>query len=341
MMRWLHAYLSSRRGKFFLALAMLITLVELALRFAHFRFEPDREFGYPRAADFGFLQYDPDLFWKINPNQEGINSWGFPGREINPVKPEGVYRMVFLGDSILYAGYPFLVEQCLHDAEVQVEVIPLAVPGYSSYQGHLLAEKFGALLKPDLVVVQFGWNDHWLAYGEPDAQKTFSPPRSWSVPFHVYLYDRVRILQGLGWVGALVFGKGKSVTEEVRVPPAQYQENLRAIQATFEKDQTPVVFVTAPSAHPKLGVPEEIVQNGFAVGSASVLQLHQVYNQIVREIAGEDWVFDLQAEFDTLSEGDLKEMFQPDGIHPTEMGTAEIASGFCRFIRPFLPTSIE
>ncbi|NUM46623.1 MAG: SGNH/GDSL hydrolase family protein, partial [Anaerolineales bacterium] len=197
------------RGRLFVFVLLFLVLLaglEGVLRANNFRYEPDAEFSFPRPSDFAEVRYDPDLFWTLNPDDPGVNARGFWGEALPGAKAEGAYRMLFIGDSIMEAGYPAEVEACLHAAGFAgAEAISLAVRGYSSYQGLVVAEKYGALLEPDLVVVQFGWNDHWLAFGKPDAEKSFAPPPEWSLRVH-RVYDRVRVLQGVGWVWGVLLG---------------------------------------------------------------------------------------------------------------------------------------
>ncbi len=60
----------------------------------------------------------------------------------------------------------------------------LALSGYSSHQGRVLAELYGETLEPDLAVIYFGWNDHWRAYQTIDSQKVVTETRSvWASGF--------------------------------------------------------------------------------------------------------------------------------------------------------------
>jgi lysophospholipase L1-like esterase len=331
-----------RKRKYFLFFAVILSSIEVLLRFVNFRFEPNAEFGYPHPADFSELRYHPELFWTLNPSEIGVNSWGFPGEEIVTPKPKDVFRLLFLGDSIMQAGYPRWVESCLREAGFQnIEAVTLAVNGYSSYQGRVLADNFGLLLEPDLVILQFGWNDQWLAYGDPDVEKVFPRPHPVSITFHK-VYDRVRILQGLAWLwaGLTKYPVNQRITE-VRVPQDDYRENLRHIQQIFEDNNIPVYFVTAPSTHSAFGVPEEIIAGGFAVDSESVTSLNQTYNQIVREGTPKEKLVDFARDFSSASLDELDKWFNDDGFHPTELGSIEMGQRICEIILPAMPTSTE
>ena len=169
----------ARRGKgegVFLLLAVLNVLLltpELILRKVGFQSELGVQFGYPEPTTFETFLPDEQLFWRLPPNQDGTNALGFRGRDWVIPKPPDVYRVMFLGDSVLRA-YPGLVELILNADRSRtefVETLNLSVEGYSSYQGRILTDRLGAVLEPDLVIVSFGWNDHWQAYGNPDAAK--------------------------------------------------------------------------------------------------------------------------------------------------------------------------
>lgn len=312
---------------------LLLFASEILLRVTNFRYEWDAEFAYPRPADFANLRYDPDLFWTLNPDDPDVNTWGFRGDEITVEKTTDAYRILIIGDSITEAGYPREVEKCLHTAGfTQVEVLPLAAGGYSSYQGRVIAEKYGLLLSPDLVIVQFGWNDHWRAVGEPDAEKTFPAPSVGIRAFH-RVYDRVRVLQALGWVWGVGMGQGNTWSDQVRVPLEAYVANLTAIRALFEQENIPVRFVTAPSAQALVGVPADLIQRGFATSAESVIQLHETYNARVRTMPG---VIDLAAEIEKLGAG-KRALFQLDGIHPTPAGTEVFGQVVCDEIKLSLP----
>jgi lysophospholipase L1-like esterase len=317
---------------------LFLSLTEIVLRLIHFHYEPDLEFSYPRPGDFSQLRYDPDVFWTLDPAQPDVNEWGFPGDEILIPKRKGEFRILFLGDSVMQAGYPALVEGCFQQRGYsQVKAVSLAIYGYSSYQGRVLAEKYGEMLEPDLVVVEFGWNDHWLAYGEPDAEKQFHPLSPTKLLWHKAL-ARSRLLQGLAWMEThLTEGKKNPLPGGVRVSAEQYRENLTRIREIFEGKNIPVVFITAPSGWARLGAPEEIFARGFATHAESVTVLHAQYNQIVRETGGEGYVLDLEKQIQGSSAEQLAQFFETDHIHPSKSGSQEIAQWVCAFIQSLAP----
>jgi lysophospholipase L1-like esterase len=97
-----------------------------------------------------------------------VNSLGFRGPEIAPVKPANGFRVLFLGDGTTLNNqtaeeetFPFRVGaelQHLHP-ECRVEILVGAVSGYQLEQYFELLRGRGASLDPDAIVVGFCWND--------------------------------------------------------------------------------------------------------------------------------------------------------------------------------------
>ncbi len=141
------------------------------------------------AENVTIFEGDPLLFWRVRPNLERViwdytvvstNEQGL--RRSDPVGPkrEGSLRIVSVGDSVTFGyripvvfperpesydrevlPYPLALERDLRAANPNrdIEVVNLAVPGYSSHQGLAWLRGEIANLKPDLVVACFGWND--------------------------------------------------------------------------------------------------------------------------------------------------------------------------------------
>lgn len=133
-----------------------------------------------------FFQYDEMLGWADKPNVEGvhvqkewntqirINSKGLRDQDYDYKKPEGIKRIVVLGDSFTW-GYG--VEEYERFTEVlenslleNWQVINLGNPGYGNDQELLIFKNEGVKYNPDLVVVAFYMNDiaDNLAIGDHD-----------------------------------------------------------------------------------------------------------------------------------------------------------------------------
>jgi len=333
-----HLVDSKRLPGWLLVLATLnfvVAVPELGLRATGFRGEAGIQFGYPRPEEFMGFDPDPRLFWKLRSSNRNVNSFGFPGHEVAIPKPKDRYRILFLGDSCTQQGYPDIVEVLLNEGNVgtarRFESVTLAVSGYSSYQGRVLADMYGERLEPDLAVVYFGWNDHWQAYQAVDSQRVApEPPSLWAK--RLAFFQQSRVLQGVESLSASLKGANKPIGE-VRVPRAQYQENLLTIRRIFEKRKVPVVFISAPTSHYRLGVPDYLVDQNFVPDKPFSVSMHRSYNEIVREVAGGapgSYLLDLEREFEPRE--DLDAIFLRDGIHFTPAGLALVAKRVSDFL---------
>jgi hypothetical protein len=112
-------------------------------------------------------RHDEKLGWSLRPNSHAsssrtgyrvdyrINSKGLRGRETSHEKPDGVFRIVLLGDSRTF-GYGVPIEK--HFSSVlegwfdRVEVINLGVSGYGIDQELLRLRSEGFQYDPDLVI---------------------------------------------------------------------------------------------------------------------------------------------------------------------------------------------
>jgi hypothetical protein len=149
--------------------AVLVTLVVL-----EFALRPFVEL----PATIGSSSYttpDPVLGWRLKPNEDRLvwmadrnvrietNSHGFRDVEHAYEKPDGVFRVLVLGDSFM-EGFSVSAdevfarrfEELAHEAGLsQVEVINLGVGGYSTLQSYLAFVEEGVKYQPDLVLLGF------------------------------------------------------------------------------------------------------------------------------------------------------------------------------------------
>jgi lysophospholipase L1-like esterase len=134
----------------------------------------------------GLLQPSPDgdVVYELKPSHRWIflgvtvatNSRGFRGHEYVVPKPADTYRIVGLGDSVLFgwgveqdAIYTALLERDLSaQSGAAVEVMNLGVPGYNSIQEVALFKSKGLGLAPDAIVVNYCLNDYDAPFALPD-----------------------------------------------------------------------------------------------------------------------------------------------------------------------------
>lgn len=304
-------------------LGALVVLPELGLRVAGYERTAGVSIGPPRAVRFARFVAHDQLLWTRDPADHDVNSLGLPVPEPPAAPAEDARRVLFLGDSCTAQGFPERVEGLLPGNESVV----LACQGYSSLQGLRLAQLHGVDLEPDVVVVAFGWNDHWRARGAVDSERR-APGAG------ARLVQRSRLLQLL----ISAFLSGPELLDVPRVSPEAFGGNLAALRALFPR--AAVVFVTLPGGHRSLGVPTYLVEEGFAPDEEAVVQQHAAYNQIVRTVAGEQGLLlDLAGHFEDLEAADLERLFRPDGIHFTDAGLDHVASVVARFLDEQVPVA--
>jgi hypothetical protein len=97
-----------------------------------------------------------------------INSDGYRGQLYPKEKPEGVYRIVVLGDSFTFGQglnitdtFTHILEEILNNKSniMNYQVINLGVPGYSLYQNVEILEDKGIDYSPDLLILSYLAND--------------------------------------------------------------------------------------------------------------------------------------------------------------------------------------
>ncbi len=312
-------------------LASALLWPEMALRVAGFRFNPAGvvQFGYPRPIHFVDLETDPELFWKLSTGRADVNSEGFLGPEFTIPKPPGTFRLLFLGDSCTYQGYPAGVAGRLNKSPaalealqaaagqedgLRVEALNLGIPGYTSHQGRIVAERWAARLEPDVGLILFGWNDHWQAYGAIDSDRRTGAPPAW----YAKLLRHSRLVQ---WLESK---RGSSRPEPLgleRVPLEEYRANLSTIGRRIREAGGRVVLLTAPTALYSRGVPAVQIREGFATSAERLLDLHGRYNDAVRELAHEEGWWLVDCERAASESPELDALFSEDGIHFTGEGT--------------------
>lgn len=324
--RWLRLFLVLA------AVNLVVTPAEVFLRLGGFTYEPFLRFGYPRPHQISEAERDDELFWTLPKSRPGVNSYGFEGVEPARPKPAGAYRIVYLGNTCTYAGVPAVTELMLRGTRPEVECLNFALPGYSSHQGAVIARTFLRELEPDLLVVSYGWNDRWLAFGEIDAEKGPRPLRGDARLLADGIYARCRLLQLARKALAPALGESKPL-DVPRVPADRFSRNLEEIADTAEALGAPVIFATEPSSHPRLGVPDDVVSSTYARSKEEALASLREYNDIVRRVAGERGSRHL-VDLDALlsSRSDVRQLFNDDGVRYSKAGTAVVADLEARYI---------
>ena len=287
--------------------AVMLTLVmaEVLLRVTGFgAVKPELSFGMNASQAFARGQFVQDrrLFWKFAPEVTPTDTYlgaVHPDRDIPP--PGGAPRVLFLGDSCTRltldgVAYPARLKSLLKG---RVEVLTAAVPGYTSYQGLAWLRSQLLAARPDVIVVYFGWNDHWRTLGRTDAEHaaSLSP---WRLRLAGLLHR-------------------PSATASLRVPPDQYGANLSAIAAEAAKAGAQVLFVRAPASISE-AARAQLVRTGYMRPDDDPMALHAAHLRVLDEVArtANVPVLDAAGIFPKLPAA--RPLLADDGIHLTGTG---------------------
>ena len=313
-----------------LALVCFVTITELILRISGFdSYVQNRFFVVNRALDYPdvFLR-DKKLFWKLKPNQtvkskffQGrtyrINSSGLRGKEIGSKKTKP--RIIALGNSCTFGWgidssliYISKLGQLLQQ---KYEVINAGVPGYSSYQGKRFFEAELLKLKPNFVLILFGWNDHWAAANDIADKDQQLPPK-----FIINLQNKLSNLQLYRALKKFLLRNIEKDIDSLfdrkspvyRVALSDFEYNLKTICRTAWNNHAVPILITAP-------IPS--LENYYPLGIRSGLRrYHELYNQIVRLVAEQNSIIlvDAALEFDKYK--DLYDDAGMDPIHFNSIG---------------------
>ncbi len=299
-----------------ISLVVFVALSELVLNI----FDPELNFKnqfFPINRDIDFPEFykkDTKLFWRLRENQTlesrwfsdlsyQINSAGIRGPEIKNIKVGK--RILALGNSCTFGwGVPLdncwttLLERNLRRKlpDSSLEVINAGIPGYSSFQGK---QYFQELFKyqPDIVLIMFGWNDHWKAGKKISDSEQETPPAiviSLQNAFSkLKLYKLLRKFT-LSMTEDTQFVRIDDITGKRRVSQNEYFQNLTEIVKTARKHNIRPVLLIPPIAS---------LENYFQATRSNIHLLHQKYQERMLRVSEYQQVeiIDLQSAFDNFN----------------------------------------
>lgn len=186
------------------SIGVAIVLAELALRVAGVGSDqflrPDLVLGVRYIPSKSGLNQDTCYSARVS-----TNSHGWRNREVSVVKPDGVFRVLVLGDSYMaglqvddHQTFASELEGLLGRENLprRVEVINLGVPSYGTDQEYLALREFGLAYKPDLVLLAF--------YGQNDVSDNYrlliSSKSDYPKPFFDVEHDELVQLPFAGWM---------------------------------------------------------------------------------------------------------------------------------------------
>lgn len=200
--------------------------------------------------------------------------------------------------------------------------VNLGVGGWSSYQGLHQLKRDVVPMRPRVVTIYYGWNDHWCTFGIEDKYiGKFNLDHSEVL---TKLSARSRVAQLINKSLFSMSFQGKTAAQ--RVSLEDFRDNLKEIVRLSRENSIIPVLLTAPSAH-HVGEEPAYLANRWLKDLSELVPLHEAYVQAVRDVAHEDHVYmvDLYRLFRGLSKEELDKSFTVDGIHLTEAGNRRIA----------------
>ncbi len=306
-----------------LSVALFFALCESALKLARFTHDLPVVVFQGKDTPGGWSKHetipDAELLYIFEPGSffqgRRINSMGFREREVIPDKAPGTIRVICMGDSCTAQGAPGYA-QYLHDRLNREPLSPqpweafnMGTHGYTSLQGLRLFDRWAARLKPDVVTIYYGWNDHWLV--DATDRKQMAVRMS---PVTGRLYDglrRKRFFQFLCWIAQRRQALAAKPSDRVfRVPPDDYRATLTEFVARVRAAGAIPVLVTAPNRRLDNGA----IRMRYITSIEAGMQTHAQYVEITREVAqasGAD-ILDLSR---ILAGSEADRLFAPDGIH--------------------------
>ena len=294
-----------------------LILSEIILRVAGFSYQlyPEKiEFGWPDPITMQnvFLP-DQDLFWVPK-------RYFYKLQETHARNP----RVIYMGDSCTEFGrYDEYLKEIIDDQYPgnNYTYANFGVTGWSTYQGLQQLKRDVVKIKPKVITIYFGWNDHWIGFGIQD--KDIAEMNS-SLLFKLRKFRLVQLIDK-AYI-ASIHGYEKDQNPE-RVPIEEFRSNLiEMIQIARDNDIIPVLL-TAPTSHIK-GKEPAYFKKRWLRQLSDLVPLHRRYISTVRDIAKEKNVIlvDLAEYFDSLPKASVaREYFMEDGIHLTDKGNKQLA----------------
>jgi HEAT repeat protein/lysophospholipase L1-like esterase len=198
------------------------------------------------GGDFYVLKF-PSTGW---PRNEAFNRDGVRDREHTVEKPEGVHRVVCLGDSVTlgYPGppdlaYPRVLERRIEGEGPGVEVFNVALMAWSTRQERIAYERIARRYHPDQVILGICLND------VQELQNNLARPSPWLTS----LYRRSALAR------RVVNAEGREIdsvqqlfvnpsSTAVRAGMARFFEELRLLRDEVRKDGVDFAAVLFPYA---------------------------------------------------------------------------------------------
>ncbi|MCU0241053.1 MAG: SGNH/GDSL hydrolase family protein [Vicinamibacteria bacterium] len=234
---------------------------------------PEQQANFFDRRQVSIFEGDPLLFWRLRPGLPPT-LWDFTVLSTNtqhlryprPIgrKPPCALRIACFGDSVTFGyrvpvafperpqdfdreawPYPALMEKILARANPAqtIEVIPFAVPGYTSHQGLAWLRRDIAWIQPDIVTLCFGWNDTNLRSA---ADRATMPVDAWHVWARTITSHSQALLKLSRGLGGFHRARGGVATPVARVSQEDFVTNLMTAADLAELSGARAILIGVP-----------------------------------------------------------------------------------------------
>ncbi len=194
----------------------------------------------------------------ITTNQDGFRNPGITAR-----KPQGVLRILCVGDSVTFGDiprkdnetYPYYLQCRLNEGfpHREIQVINAGCPGYSSVQGLELLKRKGLSYDPDIIIVGFVHHEE-LPAKKTDLQQMTSAPESIkytkSLLYRSFFYLMLRgIIAPSTLSMSYLAGAPSELDNEMvmRVPVEYYKKTLQEFINIAAMKKITILFLKIPT----------------------------------------------------------------------------------------------
>jgi lysophospholipase L1-like esterase len=309
---------------------------------------PQQKAQVADAKQSTIFEGDPLLLWRLKPNLDHV-VWDFTvvstnSQHLRSVEPQqqlkskqpGTIRIVCLGDSVTFGyrvpavwpekpseydpewlPYPMLLEKNLRAANPgrNIEVITMAVPGYTSHQGLAWLRHDIDQLRPDLLIVSFGWND--VSFSDVPDRKAINT--GWRAVGIRFLVDHSQVFaHATRWLRSRQPVSATVRRPVTRVSEQEYLNNFREFIQLARGKGAGVIILAAPYRDRTTNPPEAALMARYRTSLRSLAQQNSVTFLEPLELT--------EAAFPS-NEGWFGEL-----IHPNHMGHRLIASELLKLL---------
>jgi lysophospholipase L1-like esterase len=328
-------------GLIYVVFLLLLLSIEIVTRLALPRVESldlfvataQQKMQVANQQQSAIFEGDPLLLWRLKPNLDRA-IWDFTVVSTNaqsfraayPIgrKPAGTFRIVCLGDSVTFGyrvppvwperpndynpdwlPFPMLLEKELRKAnpDRQIEVFPMAVPGYTSHQGLAWLRRDIDYLEPDMVIASFGWND---ASASDAADRDAIDTRWFPVAIRWLVDHSQAFAHGTRWLRSRNGPAAARTTTVPRVSQAEYVNNFNAIVDVARDHGASVIVIGAPYRDSTTNPPEAQLMTQYRAALKSAMQQSQTPYLEILEL--------------TEAAGTVNQGFFGELIHPNHIG---------------------